>query len=100
MPPKKKTATDAAIDEVAEATLVVKFRGEDFTIAHTALASPSLGLAFASGRFNEIVYAFLAPGGSYETKRFLSLCKPGDTMASVSLEFLDAVNEASGLGNS
>lgn len=97
---KEVAAADAALAEVTEEPLTVVWRGEDFIIPRAALASPAIGLAFASGRFNEITHALVSASGPMATRRFLALCEDGDTMTGVAVEFLDAMSAVAGWGNS
>lgn len=104
MATKKKddvSPADAAIAEATDEPVKVTFRGEEFVIPRGTFESPALGLAYASGRFNEITFALVnSAGGSFATRRFLALCKPGDTMVSVAVEFLEALSAVAGWGNS
>lgn len=99
-PKKELTGADAAIAEVTSHPIKVEFRGQEFEIPIAAFASPSIGLAYASGRFNEITYALLAASGPSAPRRFLALCESDDTMVSVAVEFLEAVSAVAGQGNS
>lgn len=106
MPPRAKQAPEppnAPEAAAAEATdtakpIIVPFRGEDFTIERDTFASARFLLAMASSQDHKILFELLGPN---QADRFIRVCKPGEGLLEVEMEFFEALNLADGgSGNS
>lgn len=96
--PKGKSAAEAAVAEVQDESVSFEFRGAQFTVPRSVFGSARLLLAVASGELHSMVWEALPD--PLDKRRFLSLVKPGDSMADVATEFFEALNTAAGSGNS
>lgn len=90
-------AAEAALADVTDAPLLVTFRDFEFKIEKEVLTSARFLLAIASDQPHRIIFEILGPE---QAAIFIGLLTRGESILSVSAEFLPAVNKAAGWGNS